>query len=160
VLAYVKAHGGGTIAVSSQSGAASAILQQDASIAGIGGFSGRESNVNVAWLAQEVSSGRIRWVLDQGASGSLGGGLRGDTRAGSKAAITAVAQACRKVTLPGGSEASATKGGSAGSSGRASAGSSGSASAGSSGSAAASGTLYDCQGRAASLALLGAQKSA
>ena len=43
VLAYVKRHGGGTIAVSSQSSAAAAIISQHASVAGIGGFSGRES---------------------------------------------------------------------------------------------------------------------
>ena len=54
VLAYVKAHGGGTIAVSSQSSAAAAIIASDAKVAGIGGFSGRESDVSVAWLAQEV----------------------------------------------------------------------------------------------------------
>ena len=43
VLNYVKQHGGGTIAVASQSSAASAIIGKDANVAGIGGFSGRES---------------------------------------------------------------------------------------------------------------------
>ena len=56
VLSYVKQHGGGTIAVSSQSSAAQAIIDGDANVAGIGGFSGRESDVSVAWLAQEVSA--------------------------------------------------------------------------------------------------------
>src|SRR5205823_8807091 len=97
VTAYVKQHGGGTIAVSSQSSAASAILSSGASVAGIGGFSGRESSVSVAWLAQEVRSGKIRWVLaDQ--QGSLAGGgagrLPGDTRPGSRSAITAVEAVC------------------------------------------------------------------
>ena len=42
-LAYVAAHGGGTIAVSSQTGASTAIITSGANVAGIGGFSGRES---------------------------------------------------------------------------------------------------------------------
>ena len=57
-LSYTRAHGGGTIAVSSQSSAASSIIEQDAEVAGIGGFSGRESDVSVSWLAQEVRRGR------------------------------------------------------------------------------------------------------
>jgi hypothetical protein len=103
-------------------------------VAGIGGFSGRESEVTASWLAQEVSAGKIRWVVaDQ--SGTGVGGLPGDTRTGSRTAMTAVAEACRKVTLS--SSASTT----------ASATTGGGARAGSS-----AGTLYDCQGRAAALA--------
>ena len=63
MLSYVKQHGGGTIAVASQSSAAQAIIDEDANVAGIGGFSGRESDVSVAWLAQEVRAGHIRWVV-------------------------------------------------------------------------------------------------
>jgi hypothetical protein len=101
VLSYVKQHGGGTIAVSSQSGAASAIITKGVNVAGIGGFSGRESDVSVAWLAGEVRAGKIRWVLGEqaGTQRTGGPGLPGDTRAGSKAAMTAVAKACKKVTL-------------------------------------------------------------
>ena len=78
-LDYIKAHGGGTLAVSSQSTAAAAIISSDADIAGIGGFSGRESEVSVDWFADEVADGKIRWVLgdDNG-----GGGLRFDGRTG------------------------------------------------------------------------------
>jgi 4-amino-4-deoxy-L-arabinose transferase-like glycosyltransferase len=68
-VAYVKSHGGGTIGVSSQSGAASAIIDSGADVAGIGGFSGRESEVSVAWLKQAVADGRIRWVLVDGNQG-------------------------------------------------------------------------------------------
>ncbi len=124
VLSYVAKHGGGTIAVSSQSSAASAIIKSDAKVAGIGGFSGRESDVSVSWLAQEVSAGKIRWVVGEASgqtSGSFGGRLPGDTRAGSKAALIAVAKVCEKVTLSG-SATSTTS------------------------------TLYDCQGRSAQLA--------
>jgi 4-amino-4-deoxy-L-arabinose transferase-like glycosyltransferase len=125
VIAYVKRHGGGTIAVSSQSTAAGSIIASGAEVAGIGGFSGRESDVAVSWLAQRVRSGAIRWVLAEqtGLGGGFGGGrgLPGDTRAGSKAAMAAVAKACRKVTLSGGSSAS----------------------------------LYDCQGRASALESVG-----
>jgi 4-amino-4-deoxy-L-arabinose transferase-like glycosyltransferase len=131
VLSYVRSHGGGTVAVSSQSSAASAIITQDAAVAGIGGFSGRESEVTGAWLAEEVRSGRIRWVLGNGQSGGGGRTLPGDTRAGSRAAIAAVAKACRAVSVPASSGA----------------GASGSSSAG----GAAASTLYDCQCRASQI---------
>ncbi|HEY1834551.1 MAG TPA: glycosyltransferase family 39 protein [Solirubrobacteraceae bacterium] len=133
VLSYVKRHGGGTIAVASQSSAAAAILQRGASVAGIGGFSGRESDVSVSWLAQEVRSGKIRWVLDEeespsGLGGGGGGGLPGDSRKGSRAAISAAASVCQAT------EATSSSGG-------------------------GSGKLYDCQGRASALARAAAQES-
>ena len=139
VLAYVKAHGGGTIAVSSQSSAATAIISSGAKVAGIGGFSGRESSVSVAWLAQRVRSGSIRWVLGEQTQ-SRGRSLPGDTRAGSKAAMAAVAKACRKVTLPASTSSTSATSASSASTG---------AGATTSSSAA---TLYDCQGRAGALA--------
>src|SRR5271155_2727569 len=107
VLSYVKQHGGGTIAVSSQSSAAQAIIERDADVAGIGGFSGRESDVSISWLAQEVRDGKIRWVLAE-AGGASGGGprLAGDTRAGSKVAMAAVAKECKAVTISTTSESS------------------------------------------------------
>ena len=143
VLAYVKAHGGGTIAVSSQSSAAGSIISDGADVAGIGGFSGRESSVSVSWLAQEVRDGKIRWVLDEEGSGTgstasagpgtlgagaargFGGGRPGDGRAGSRKAIEAAAKSCTRVSV-GSSESSSTAG--------------------------ASAVLYDCQGHAAALA--------
>jgi hypothetical protein len=98
VLSYVKQHGGGTLAVASQSSAASAIISKDADVAGIGGFSGRESDVSISWLAGEVAAGKIRWVL-AAQSGSGAGRLPGDTRKGSTVAIAAAAKVCRKVTV-------------------------------------------------------------
>jgi 4-amino-4-deoxy-L-arabinose transferase-like glycosyltransferase len=98
-LAYVKAHGGGTIGVSSQSGAASAIIQSGADVAGIGGFSGRESEVSTQWLADAVRSGKIRWVLTSGSSG-FGGN---DGRVGSSKVMAAVEQVGKKVTVTSGS---------------------------------------------------------
>jgi len=95
-IAYVKAHGGGTIGVSSQSTAASAILSSDANVAGLGGFSGRESSISAAWLAAEVRSGHLRWVL---ADSGAGVRLPGDTRTGSQSAINDVETACRAVTV-------------------------------------------------------------
>ena len=68
---YVKAHGGGTIAVSSQTGAAGTIITSDADVAGIGGFSGRESQVSLSWLADAVEAGRIRWVVTDGSAGFM-----------------------------------------------------------------------------------------
>jgi hypothetical protein len=97
---YAKAHGGGTIGVSSQSSAADAILSSNGDVAGLGGFSGRESSVSVKWLASEVAAGRLRWVIvDSTQGGGQGGGLPGDTRTGSQTAMDAVAQSCKAVTL-------------------------------------------------------------
>jgi 4-amino-4-deoxy-L-arabinose transferase-like glycosyltransferase len=95
-IVYAKAHGGGTIAVASQSSAAQAILSSGANVAGLGGFSGRESSVSVSWLAAEVKAGRLRWVL---AEQSSAGVLPGDGRTGSRAALTVVATVCRRVTI-------------------------------------------------------------
>ena len=91
--AYARAHGGGTVAVSSQSGAAGAILSSDADVAGIGGFSGRESEVTASWLADEVAAGHVRWVI----ADASGGGLPQDNRTGARRAIAAVTQACTPV---------------------------------------------------------------
>jgi hypothetical protein len=99
-ISYAKAHGGGTIGVSSQSSAAAAILSSDANIAGLGGFSGRESSVSVGWLATQVRAGHLRWVIDDGRG--QGSRLPGDTRTGSATAMNALAKACRKVTVSAG----------------------------------------------------------
>jgi hypothetical protein len=122
--------------VPSQSSAASAILGGQLQVAGIGGFSGRESQVSVPWLATAVSSGQIRWVL----AGDNGGGfsLPGDTRTGSKTAIAAVEKACVRVTVPASASKASVTGTGASSS-----------------SKAAGEALYDCRGRAARLAAVG-----
>jgi 4-amino-4-deoxy-L-arabinose transferase-like glycosyltransferase len=140
VLSYIAKHGGGTLAVSSQSTAASAIILGDANVAGIGGFSGRESDPSISWLAQEVRDGKISWVLDESSSSAAGGfggpGGAHETRVGSKPAMAAVAKACEKVTLS--TDGTGTSGAS---------------------TTTAAGTLYDCQGRAAALASLSTQQS-
>ena len=96
-LAYAKAHGGGTIAVSSQQGAAASIISSGADVAGIGGFSGRESQVTVAWLKQAVREGRIRWVL---VDGNTGMGPQ-DGRTGASAVMNWVQQNGKEVTSGG-----------------------------------------------------------
>ncbi len=63
------------IGVSSQSTAAAAIVSDNADVAGLGGFLGRESSVSISWLAEAVRSGRLRWVIVE----QTGGGLPGDT---------------------------------------------------------------------------------
>jgi 4-amino-4-deoxy-L-arabinose transferase-like glycosyltransferase len=94
VLAYIKAHGGGTLAVWSQSEAATAIIDENANVAGIGGFTGAETDPSVGWLADEVASGSIRWVDPDGAGlGGFGG------RPGATAAIDAAERACPAVTV-------------------------------------------------------------
>jgi 4-amino-4-deoxy-L-arabinose transferase-like glycosyltransferase len=108
VLEYTEAHGGGTIAVDSQSGAASSIIEDGAEVAGIGGFSGKESSVSAGWLEERIESGAIRWIYTSGSAagfggtgapggGSSSGGPGGDTRTGSESAIDTVVKSCTKV---------------------------------------------------------------
>ncbi len=93
VLEYTEAHGGGTIAVDSQSGASASIIEEGAEVAGIGGFSGKESSVSAEWLEERIESGAISWIYTSG----LGGGAGGDTRTGSESAIDTAVKSCTKV---------------------------------------------------------------
>jgi hypothetical protein len=43
------------------------VIASDATVAGLGSFSGREGTVSARWLAAAVRDGRIRRVLDDGA---------------------------------------------------------------------------------------------
>ena len=100
---YAKAHGGGTIGVESQESAAASIISSDANVAGLGGFSGRESTVSAQWLAMEVRDGRLRWILSEGTQGGGGfGGFGGDSRQGSAAALALAEKVGRKVTFTSG----------------------------------------------------------
>jgi hypothetical protein len=132
-LQYVSQHGGGTIAVSSQSGAAQAIIASGAKVAGIGGFSGRETSVTPQWLAGEVRSGSIRWVL----TGGMGFGAARDGRAGSSVAFAAVAQACKRTTYSAAAASGTTTFGST-----------------------TNTALYDCAGRADALSNAHVQQTA
>jgi hypothetical protein len=97
---YAQQHGGGTIGVESQSSAAQSIVASDANVAGLGGFSGRESSVSVTWLADAIRSGRLRWILAQG-EGTVMPGPGGDARTGSQNAFSVVAKTCRAATVSG-----------------------------------------------------------
>ena len=96
--AYVKTHGGGTIAESSQQGASDAIITSGVNVAALGGFSGRESEVSVSWLKQAVDDGRVRYVLVDSSSG----GMPNDSRVGSKSIMTYAAQVGKKVLTANG----------------------------------------------------------
>ncbi|MGZ4168392.1 MAG: ArnT family glycosyltransferase [Solirubrobacteraceae bacterium] len=99
---YAKAHGGGAIGVESQSAAAAAILANNGNVAGLGGFSGRESTVSAQWLAMEVQNGKLRWILADGTSQGFAGGFGGagrDGRQGSAAALAIAEKVGRKVTF-------------------------------------------------------------
>jgi 4-amino-4-deoxy-L-arabinose transferase-like glycosyltransferase len=96
-LSYAKSHGGGTIGVSSQQGAAETIIASDAEVAGLGGFSGRESEVSATWLAQAVKDGRIRYVVTGGTSGGMGN----DGRVGSTTIMAIVAKVGKQTTVSG-----------------------------------------------------------
>jgi 4-amino-4-deoxy-L-arabinose transferase-like glycosyltransferase len=99
VLDYTEAHGGGMIAVDSQSGAAASIIEEGAEVAGIGGFSGKESSVSAAWLEERIGSGAISWIYVGGSGGGMTGGPGGgDTRTGSESAIDTVVKSCTKVS--------------------------------------------------------------
>jgi hypothetical protein len=52
--------------------------------------------VTPQWIAQEVASGRLSWILDQG---TQSGGLPGDTRTGSQAALDVAERVATKVTI-------------------------------------------------------------
>ena len=96
-LAYARRHGGGTLAVSSQSGVASEVIASGRDVAAIGGFSGRESQVSVDWLADAVADGRIRWVLTDGS----GGGLPQDGRVGARDVMAAAAEVGTATSVDG-----------------------------------------------------------
>jgi 4-amino-4-deoxy-L-arabinose transferase-like glycosyltransferase len=95
VVAYVKANGGGTIGVSSQSTAAGAILNDGADVAGLGGFSGRESQITLSWLADEIEAGKIHWIYVDG------GGLGNDGRTGADDVMSAVEQVGKATSVDG-----------------------------------------------------------
>ena len=93
-MAYARANGGGTVAIGGQQGAAGPIIDSGADVVAIGGFSGRESQVNADWLADAVRDGRVRWVLaDQG---GMGGPQ--DSRVGDRAVMSTVAETCKPVS--------------------------------------------------------------
>ncbi len=96
-LSYIRGHGGGTIGIQSQSGAAAWILTSDANVAGLGGFSGRETAVSARWLAMEVRDGRLGWLLGDWSAPS---GTAGHDRHGS--AIAIAQRAARRVRLADG----------------------------------------------------------
>ena len=93
-LAYAKANGGGTVVISSQSGASQAIIESGANVAAIGGFSGSETTVTTEWLADAVDSGQVRWVL---VSSSSNGGMR-DGRVGATDAMALAAEVGKEVS--------------------------------------------------------------
>jgi hypothetical protein len=93
-LTYIKANGGGTLVISSQSGAANSIIESGADVAALGGFSGSETTVTIDWLADMVEQGKIRWIV---VSSEGNTGMR-DGRAGSTAAMNAAAQVGKAVS--------------------------------------------------------------
>jgi len=93
-VAYAKAHGGGTIVIGSQTGASAQVIAGGTDVAGIGGFSGRESEVSLAWLADAVEQGRIRWVIAEG----QGVGLPQDGRVGASQVLAVAAEVGKPVS--------------------------------------------------------------
>ncbi len=110
VLEYTESHGGGAVAVQSQSEAAPSIIESGAEVVGIGGFSGKETSISAEWLEERIENGEIRWIVSGGGMaggpggamagpGRSGGGLPGDDRTGSESAIdTVTAKLCTEVS--------------------------------------------------------------
>jgi hypothetical protein len=96
-LSYAGSHGGGAIAVSSQEGAADSIIQSGADVVGLGGFSGRESQVSAQWLAQAVQNGQIRYVLTGGETGGMGN----DSRVGANDLMAIVQKVGKPTSVSG-----------------------------------------------------------
>ena len=96
-VAYAKANGGGTVVVSSQSGASQSIIQSGADVAAIGGFSGRETVVTTEWLADAVEDGRIRWIIASTTSGGMGQ----DGRTGATDAMAIAAEVGKATSVDG-----------------------------------------------------------
>jgi 4-amino-4-deoxy-L-arabinose transferase-like glycosyltransferase len=94
IIAFVKLHGGGPLAISQQQVAANAIIVQNTDIVGLGGFTGRETAPTVSWFAQQVAGGRVRWVYEDGV-GDYGSPY--DGRPGDSAVLAAVARVCTLV---------------------------------------------------------------
>ena len=64
-------------------------------MAGIGGFSGEESSVSLAWIQMEVRQGRLTYILSETTrSGGFSGG-----RTGSAKAIAAAEKTATKLTV-------------------------------------------------------------
>jgi hypothetical protein len=76
-------------------------LSSNATVAGLGGFSGRESSVGLSWLEAQVKAGRLTWLLVEGGNQS-GPGLPGDARTGSQTALSAIEQGATSVRLSDG----------------------------------------------------------
>jgi len=93
-VAYTKAHGGGTIVIGSQSGASAQVIAGATDVAGIGGFSGRESEVSLTWLADAVEHGRIRWAITDG----QGVGLPQDGRVGASRVLAVAGEVGKPVS--------------------------------------------------------------
>jgi 4-amino-4-deoxy-L-arabinose transferase-like glycosyltransferase len=157
ILEYTEAHGGGTIAVDSQSGASAAIIEEGAEVAGIGGFSGKESSVSASWLEGRIDSGAITWIYTSGLGSSTSGGSSGsstagrptglsaggpggDSRTGSESAIDTVVEQCTAISSSAYSSSSESTNGAS----ESTASTSESAGTTAGGSASSGATLYKC----------------
>jgi hypothetical protein len=73
------------------------MIRTGARLAGLGGFSGRESHMSIAWFADAVGRGQIGWV-SVGGPGRCGGR---DGRIGSGTVMWAVRRAGVKTRVHG-----------------------------------------------------------
>jgi 4-amino-4-deoxy-L-arabinose transferase-like glycosyltransferase len=93
ILAYAQANSGGrriTLAVDGGAMAAEAyLIHSNATVIGMGGFSGQDPAPTVATLAEWIQQGQLRFVLASG-HGFSGHGFSGHGVAGSRAGVSAL----------------------------------------------------------------------
>lgn len=89
-LELAQRYGGGTVIVSGQSGDTAQAVINGENIAAIGGFSGRESEVTLPWLADMIARKRARWFV----TASVPRRQRYDDRMGAMRVMGAVTRYC------------------------------------------------------------------
>jgi len=87
-FSYISSHGGGELAVYSQSAAAIGVIY-GYPVLGLGGFSGEDTELTPSWLAHLVTTRKVRWVDVWGSRGPFAPGL-----IGAKIVMTAVEKTC------------------------------------------------------------------
>lgn len=86
-------HGGGTIAVAGQWTDTSRAIVNGENVAAIGGYSGRESEVSLHWLADMIESKRLRWFV----TGNVPRKSHFDHRMGAMRVMGAITRVCKPI---------------------------------------------------------------
>jgi 4-amino-4-deoxy-L-arabinose transferase-like glycosyltransferase len=113
LIQYLEANRGSSeylVAVNSSMAAAPIILETEAPVMAMGGFSGGDPAPTAAQLAQFVEDGKLRFVMLGGRGGGPGRGQGGGTAGERTAWVQATCQAVDPTTYEGQGEAQAQPG--------------------------------------------------